>query len=330
MTYPIVIAVTPNNGPPGTAVTLSGYNFTGTTSVTFGGTSAGFTVIDDNTITATVPVGPGTGTRTVIVVNASGSSNATSPAVDSSGNGNDGTYNGFLTADPPEWVDGLVPVDAALLNFQPSIPQTTQVSVPPSVIDWSTPWSIAMWFAGEDVAFAGLLQTIFFGAGGGGTRQAGLDVTLELGSSGQMTISDDSGFSTGLSNTTSLPTDGAAHFVGISFDGTNAVYTFDGADIGEATPYVPSGSTPPFALARLGGNAGAAPPILDEYAVFRSALSASDFASLYAARSTLAGYTAAVLGFSPTGYWHLNDGGQNGHFTYPAGGGWHVGSLGVG
>jgi hypothetical protein len=55
---PQVTSVTPNTGlaAGGTAVTISGTNFTGATAVTFGGTAAtAVTVVNPNTITATSP-----------------------------------------------------------------------------------------------------------------------------------------------------------------------------------------------------------------------------------------------------------------------------------
>jgi LPXTG-motif cell wall-anchored protein len=55
---PVIAGVDPGEGPAtgGTPVTITGTGFTGTTAVTFGGTpAAGFTVVDDATITATTP-----------------------------------------------------------------------------------------------------------------------------------------------------------------------------------------------------------------------------------------------------------------------------------
>lgn len=58
---PAVTAIAPANGTPGTVVTITGTGFTGASGVTFGGVAAtAFTVVDDTTITATVPAGTGT------------------------------------------------------------------------------------------------------------------------------------------------------------------------------------------------------------------------------------------------------------------------------
>jgi hypothetical protein len=74
---PTLISVNPNNGPPtgGTAVTLSGTNFTalGTTTVTFGGTAAtAVVVVDATTITCDTPAHV-SGTVDVVVTNDFGS-----------------------------------------------------------------------------------------------------------------------------------------------------------------------------------------------------------------------------------------------------------------
>lgn len=61
-TSPVVSGVSPNSGPTGggTAVTISGVNLTGATSVTFGGVAASFTNVSDSQINATSPAGSGT------------------------------------------------------------------------------------------------------------------------------------------------------------------------------------------------------------------------------------------------------------------------------
>ncbi|MEP6908746.1 MAG: putative Ig domain-containing protein, partial [Pseudoxanthomonas sp.] len=73
---PAVTSITPTSGPTtgGSSVVISGTNFSGTTAVTFGATSAtGFTVNSATQITAIAPAG--TGTVDVRVTNAGGTSN---------------------------------------------------------------------------------------------------------------------------------------------------------------------------------------------------------------------------------------------------------------
>ena len=89
-----VTAVTPNHGPNmgGTTVNITGSHFTGATLVSFGSTSAGFTVVNDTTIRATSPAGDGTA-RTVHIT-------VTTPSGTSSTGG----------ADQFTYADGLVAV----------------------------------------------------------------------------------------------------------------------------------------------------------------------------------------------------------------------------
>ena len=58
---PSISGLTPTNGSPGTQVTINGSNFSAVTSVKFNGTSATFTIVNSNQITAFVPPGATTG-----------------------------------------------------------------------------------------------------------------------------------------------------------------------------------------------------------------------------------------------------------------------------
>jgi len=62
---PVITSFTPTNAIKGDTVTIYGYAFTGTTLVTFGGVSASFTIVDDDTIKAVVGNGA-TGSVSVI------------------------------------------------------------------------------------------------------------------------------------------------------------------------------------------------------------------------------------------------------------------------
>lgn len=68
---PAVSSVSPNSGPAGTSVTITGSGFTGATSVKFGSTNAtSFTVNSDTSITAVSPaIAPGTVALTVTTPN---------------------------------------------------------------------------------------------------------------------------------------------------------------------------------------------------------------------------------------------------------------------
>jgi hypothetical protein len=60
-TFPIIASFTPPSGPVGTAVTITGTHFTGTTQVAFNGVAATFSVVSDTQINTTVPAGATTG-----------------------------------------------------------------------------------------------------------------------------------------------------------------------------------------------------------------------------------------------------------------------------
>lgn len=58
LTPPIISSFNPTSGPAGTLVTITGSNFTGSTSVKFGGTAASsFTIVSPTSITATIGLG---------------------------------------------------------------------------------------------------------------------------------------------------------------------------------------------------------------------------------------------------------------------------------
>lgn len=70
---PIVTGMTPLTGQQGSTLTISGTGFTGATAVAFGDYNAtSFTVVDDRTITAVVPVSPAAGAKADVTVTANG------------------------------------------------------------------------------------------------------------------------------------------------------------------------------------------------------------------------------------------------------------------
>jgi uncharacterized repeat protein (TIGR03803 family) len=75
LVVPSISGFTPTSGPVGTAVTISGNSFTGTTQVTFGGVAAtSFQVISDTKVDALVPNGAVTGKIAVTTAGGTGSS----------------------------------------------------------------------------------------------------------------------------------------------------------------------------------------------------------------------------------------------------------------
>jgi subtilase family serine protease len=76
-TCPVVTGVRPTKGPTagGNSITVTGYNFSGATSVRFGGTPAPFSVTSGTSLVAQVPAGPASGaTVDIAVFNSEGSS----------------------------------------------------------------------------------------------------------------------------------------------------------------------------------------------------------------------------------------------------------------
>jgi hypothetical protein len=78
---PAIISFAPTFGAVGTGVTITGTNFTGATSVKFGGTVAAFTVSNSGTVTTTVP--PGATTGPIIVTTLDGTATSASFTVTS-------------------------------------------------------------------------------------------------------------------------------------------------------------------------------------------------------------------------------------------------------
>ena len=74
---PSIASLSPTSGPVGTAVTIIGNTFLGTTKVTFGGVAAtSYQVINDTKVDALVPSGAVTGP--VAVTTAAGTATSTS------------------------------------------------------------------------------------------------------------------------------------------------------------------------------------------------------------------------------------------------------------
>ena len=92
---PVVSAVTPGSGSPGSAVTLTGSGFTGATAVTFNGTAATFTVASDTQLSATVPAGATTGPIAVTTPTGTGTSPSSFTVTAGAP-----SYYGLVTSDP--------------------------------------------------------------------------------------------------------------------------------------------------------------------------------------------------------------------------------------
>jgi hypothetical protein len=84
VTGPTIQSVSPGAGATtgGTRVTIAGQGFSGATSVTFGGISAGFTLDSPTEISAIVPSGPSTGGTVTVAVTATAGSTPSDPAAE--------------------------------------------------------------------------------------------------------------------------------------------------------------------------------------------------------------------------------------------------------
>ena len=84
LVYPVanVTSISIDSGPlsGGQSVTINGIGFTGASSVMFGSNSATFSVINDNEISATVPVSTSPGVVSIIITTANGNSRALNTA----------------------------------------------------------------------------------------------------------------------------------------------------------------------------------------------------------------------------------------------------------
>jgi hypothetical protein len=75
---PAYTSISPTSGLAGSAVTITGKNFTGTTSVTVGGVAVSFTVVSATSITATIPATLAAGAATIVITSPNGSATITS------------------------------------------------------------------------------------------------------------------------------------------------------------------------------------------------------------------------------------------------------------
>lgn len=255
-------------------------------------------------------------------------------AVDSSGNGRHGTYDGS-----PDPTDGAVVGDGAA-HFATS---ASRVLVPNSgAFTLSPPFTVELW-ARLDVAAAG---SYYSPAGSRQDIATGRGMTrgwnfYHVGSSTpDATLRPPPGwqFWTGNGNTTAdvtawnrahggVATAGTWYYlVGVATAGLTSLYV-DGAFAGsEAGTVVGLDGNTPVGIgvyANENGTVGAGVGgDVDEVAIFDRALTAGEIAARYALRGSSSAYRADVLADAPLGYWRLDD--------LAVSAGWSVGGVRIG
>jgi len=195
---PTIASFAPASGPVGTSVTISGTNFTGTTSVTFNSVSASFTLTSDTAIQATVPAGAATGPLSV-----------TTPA------GTATSANSFTVVNPP-----------AIASFAPSSgPVGTSVNISGSDFSGAT----AVTFNGASASFTVASATSIQAIVPAGAATGPLSVTTPAGtatSANSFTVVNPPTIASFAP--TSGPAGTSVTISGTNFTGATAV-TFNGA-----------------------------------------------------------------------------------------------------
>jgi uncharacterized repeat protein (TIGR03803 family) len=118
---PVVTSISPEAGPVGTVVTVTGSGFTGTTATSIGGQPTPFTFVNDNTVELTVPLEGKTGSvhiRTVGIIGASPTNfTVTGPPVISSFTPTSGPVGTVVTVAGT----GFTGTTAASVDGQPAV-----------------------------------------------------------------------------------------------------------------------------------------------------------------------------------------------------------------
>lgn len=241
-------------------------------------------------------------------------------AVDSSGNGRNGTYDTIILGHPdtPRFVPGLLPAGGDLAcQMSRGLGTADTAVVIPIIPSADTAWSFECSLQLANVALT-LPDSHLIHAF---DSVSGLSLHITTGGNGYVNVSDNSGGSDWAVNATAIG-DFDPHHLAVAYDGSAVAISVDASPMTldlVGTPLV--GAT--YDNARIGGFSTGRTfyGILDEAAWYTSMLTGSQITAHDAAASvSFAAYTAAVLADSPWAYYHLND----------KSGGWHVGNIGVG
>lgn len=226
-------------------------------------------------------------------------------AHDSSGNGRDGTYHGGNTTG---WfVPGIVPGDASFLTGDLFSGNKFWLSSPAAVMQWTAPWSFACWIEIGVVAPTSI-QILCNCLGP--LAVSYLRIHLLAANNGSLRVNSPTG--TWRTANGVIPTNGAACFVAVTWDGVTLIPYVNGVAVAWAAVSPAPGPSPvldPPIFASGNGVVSNTEINADEWTVWDTTIAAGDVAAIYAAASvSFAAYTAAVLATTPAIYYHLNDG----------------------
>ncbi len=203
---PTIVSVAPASGPVGTAVTITGTNLTGTTSVAFNGIAAAFTVASAMQITTSVPAGATSGL--VAVTTPAGTTTSASAftvtvpiALIHQYTFNDGTFTDSVGSANGS-LNGTASISGGALQLPGGANGTAYGTLPPSVMSGLTSASFEGWFTitkfqtWSKIVFTGALDASSFlgvtpasGSGGvphadflaaGGTQETAVGPQLAL------------------------------------------------------------------------------------------------------------------------------------------------------
>jgi hypothetical protein len=299
------VTITPNNGPlgGGTAITISGTHFTdgvlgpSVADVRVGGTSIGFTLINNQTITATTPAKSAGGQTVEVIFNGTGcvitnceetgTFTYVAPATVTSVTPNSGTTLGGTSV----FISGTSFSTATSVTFGGASP-TSSVVVNDTTIQAMTP-----------AHAAGVVDIVIVNAGGTGTG-TGL-YTYVLPPAPTITnISPTSGSTTGGTSVTITGTNlGGA--TSVTFAGSSAAFTItDGSHISAITPPGSLGAadvsvnTPSGTVTATGGYTYTTPPpTITSISPTSGSVSGGTFVTITG--SHLTGATAVTIGGTP-------------------------------
>jgi hypothetical protein len=233
--------------------------------------------------------------------------------LDVSGNGKNGTYN-----KTPVFTAGLVPGDTA---WAPPNVVDNYITVPDLTVSCLTPWSMDFWYQ-QDLVIDDNDNIGFFLAAAADIVHNQVSIYL-YNSIGQLNVQTG-----GVSwqATITAANDHAAHHLAITYNGNTtapvvAVY-IDGVSVSVAQfglfSFFPPTAPPDSETFATNSSFNQFVGTFDEFAIYPSVLSSGRVAAHYAAGTSFAAYTAAVLADSPAVYYHFT-----GHR------GWVLGQVGI-